>query len=235
MALAQLMARQSKITTMADTAADTAALKTAMRTQLRQRRRQLREATSDEDWTARGHRIATTVLAMPVVRAALDSSAARTAIAIYESNATEPPTTQLIHALVGIGIDVLVPALAPSGSLTWTTPERDRFNADPASVRSAGPARKSGMDAASTELVALGCNLVIAPALAIGRDYSRLGQGGGHFDRTIAAARSTGGIGHAAARGLQQISFVALVGPGELFDTVPHDGLDQPVDAWCVG
>ena len=207
---------------------DVAAAKETLRAQLRKRRAHLRRAASDDDWAARGQRIATAVLAMPVVRAAVASSASGP-IAIYESTATEPPTKQLVHALLGLGADVVVPVVASSQSLAWVPVERDR------PIRQTGPAENDGTATGPAQLAALRCPIVIAPALAVGRDHSRLGQGGGYFDRSIAAARSRDGSEASGDRSEKPIIFIALIGPGELLATVPHDELDQLVDGWCVG
>lgn len=210
-------------------AEDIADAKETVRALIRQRRAQLRQAASDDDWAARGHRIARAVLAMPVVHSAVGSSSAGTPVALYESRATEPPTEQLKRALLDLGVEVLIPLEASSESLTWVPVERDR------PIDQTGCAERRGTATGPAELATLGCSLVIAPALAVGRDHSRLGQGGGYFDRLIAAARSTGGNELTRDRSKKPITFVALIGPGELLVTVPHDELDQPVDAWCVG
>ncbi|CAB4956897.1 unannotated protein [freshwater metagenome] len=72
-----------------------------------------------------------------------------------------------------------------------------------------------------TELIWLGAKgqtefstveLVIMPALAAGRDGSRLGRGKGYFDRAVA--------GNRAAR-------VVVVHDSELFESVPTEEFDQ--------
>lgn len=64
--------------------------------------------------------------------------------------------------------------------------------------------------------------VLLVPFLAADRRGYRLGQGGGHFDRTLAALRSRGSI--------------ATVGVGfavQVIDDVPHDGHDQRLD-WLL-
>ena len=67
---------------------------------------------------------------------------------------------------------------------------------------------------------ALTPQLVLAPLLAFDADGYRLGQGGGYYDRTIAALRATGPV------------FVIGLGyAGQQVDQVPRDAHDQPLDA----
>lgn len=196
--------------------------KAALRARIRRLRAQRRAEAGDADWAKRGERIAATVLALPAVRAAIQDA---TPIGVYESTATEPPTGELIRRLLAGGASVVVPVAAPSHPLLWVPAARP----DAAD----GTAGRRPVDAGH-ELRVLGCSLVIAPALAVGRDHSRLGQGGGYFDRLIASIRSTpSGGSPAAPAGL--VTFLALVGPDEVLDTVPTDELDQRVDGWCVG
>ncbi len=58
------------------------------------------------------------------------------------------------------------------------------------------------------------CDLVLVPALLVARDGTRLGRGGGSYDRAL--ARSTG-------------LTVALVHDGELVDHLPVEPHDVPV------
>lgn len=211
---------------------DIAAEKAALRAAIRQRRARLRHVASDDDWAARGHRIAAVVLELPAVRAAVHPSVSGSPIAVYESKSTEPPTEQLTRALLDLGAQVLTPVAATAEALHWVALHHDRRSDQIDHVASA-PGTRVATNAA--ELTALGCSLVITPALAVGRDHSRLGQGGGYFDRFIAAVRSPAGGEAAAHRPYKPITFVALVGPGEVLATVPHDELDQSIDDWCVG
>jgi 5-formyltetrahydrofolate cyclo-ligase len=63
-------------------------------------------------------------------------------------------------------------------------------------------------------------DLVIAPVLAFDCDGHRLGQGAGHYDRTLAALRERG-----------TVWVIGLAYAGQQIDQVPHEPHDQPLDA----
>ncbi len=63
-------------------------------------------------------------------------------------------------------------------------------------------------------------DLVIAPLLAFDRRGSRLGQGGGHYDRTLAQLRSEG-----------PVFVLGLAYAGQELDAVPGEAHDQRLDA----
>jgi 5-formyltetrahydrofolate cyclo-ligase len=103
---------------------------------------------------------------------------------------------------------VLLPVLLPDGDLDWAVYD-GRLEAGPRGLRQpAGP--RLGRDAVA------GCDLVVVPALAVGRDGGRLGRGGGSYDRAL--ARVTGRT-------------VALLHDGELRDRVPTEPHDRRVTA----
>ncbi|KNX38047.1 5-formyltetrahydrofolate cyclo-ligase [Luteipulveratus halotolerans] len=121
-----------------------------------------------------------------------------TTVAAYESLPTEPPTETLIARLTAAGHRVLLPVLLPDNDLDW---------------------RAAGSDSTPLGRAAIGeAGLVVVPALAIGRDGMRLGQGGGSYDRAL--ARRTPGT-----------RLIALVYDDELAAGVPTDPHDQAVDA----
>jgi 5-formyltetrahydrofolate cyclo-ligase len=63
-------------------------------------------------------------------------------------------------------------------------------------------------------------DLIIAPLLAFDRAGGRLGQGGGHYDRTIEALRSRG-----------PLFVIGLAYAGQEIEAVPREAHDQPLDA----
>jgi 5-formyltetrahydrofolate cyclo-ligase len=75
--------------------------------------------------------------------------------------------------------------------------------------------------AAPTELRGVAApDVIIAPLLAFDRTGGRVGQGGGYFDRTLAALRSAG-----------PIFVVGLAFAGQEIETVPREAHDQRLDA----
>jgi 5-formyltetrahydrofolate cyclo-ligase len=67
---------------------------------------------------------------------------------------------------------------------------------------------------------ALTPDLVLAPLIAFDRAGHRLGQGGGYYDRTLAALRAGGGL-----------FVIGLAYAGQEVDRIPRDVHDQPLDA----
>jgi 5-formyltetrahydrofolate cyclo-ligase len=63
-------------------------------------------------------------------------------------------------------------------------------------------------------------DLIIAPLLAFDRAGGRLGQGGGHYDRTIEALRALG-----------PLFVIGLAYAGQEIAAVPREPHDQPLDA----
>ena len=63
-------------------------------------------------------------------------------------------------------------------------------------------------------------NLLITPLLAFDRRGGRLGQGGGHYDRTIANLRGRGAV-----------FVLGLAYAGQEVDEIPMEGHDQRLDA----
>jgi 5-formyltetrahydrofolate cyclo-ligase len=62
--------------------------------------------------------------------------------------------------------------------------------------------------------------ILLVPLLAFDRSGYRLGYGGGFYDRTLALLRQQ-----------RQIKAIGLGFSGQEVDAVPHDALDQPLDA----
>lgn len=91
-------------------------------------------------------------------------------VAAYGSTPTEPGTATLRAALVARGVAVLLPVVVPAGPLAWVV---DGDGVD-------------GGGAARADLLARAA-VVVLPALAVTADGHRLGQGGGHYDRTLVA------------------------------------------------
>ena len=116
----------------------------------------------------------------------------------YESLPHEPPTAALNAALTEAGHRVLVPITLPDFRLDWC----DLADADRAPL---------GVDAPTRAAVA------VIPALAVDTAGTRLGQGGGCYDRVLPMLP-------------EGTSVLVLLHPGEHTDEVlPRDPHDVPV------
>jgi 5-formyltetrahydrofolate cyclo-ligase len=124
-------------------------------------------------------------------------------VAAYASFGTEPPTTALRDALRAAGAQVLLPVLLPDGDLDW----REDLPA--------GSAGALGVEAVGD------CDLVVVPALAVDRRGTRLGRGGGSYDRAL-------------ARVAADVLTVALLHDGEAVDELPCEEHDVPVRAFAT-
>ncbi len=89
-------------------------------------------------------------------------------MSIYESTPVEPPTDRLIAALQARGIRVMVPITLPDLDLDWAEAGAP---GPPLGTHAIGEAR-----------------VVFLPALSVDRSGTRLGQGGGCYDRAIPRA-----------------------------------------------
>ena len=113
----------------------------------------------------------------------------------------EPPTEALNTALARAGLRVLLPRTEPDLDLDWSA-----LGAPEALLGRAAPAT---------------ADLVLAPGLAVDRHRTRLGQGGGSYDRALARLRPGTPV-------------VVVLHPGELVDPgaepLPREPHDVPVD-----
>lgn len=118
-------------------------------------------------------------------------------VAAYRPLRTEPGSDELIDELTARGIQVLVPVLRDDRDLDWASAD--------------APAQCLGLEAVAT------VDLVLVPALAVDARGTRLGRGGGSYDRALTR--------------VGRVPVAALVYDGELLPTVPADPWDRPVDA----
>jgi 5-formyltetrahydrofolate cyclo-ligase len=178
--------------------------KASLRAEILARRR----AMTADDRAAAGRQLRDAVLEMPELQMA-------GTIAAYVSVATEPDTRGLIFALWKRGSYVLLPVLQADGDLDWASYEGpDSLGAGPRGLLEPSEPRR-GVTAITS------ADLVIVPALAVGRDGRRLGRGGGSYDRALAR------VGPA-------IQTVALLYDGELVSQVPAGPNDRSVRAAVV-
>ena len=133
-------------------------------------------------------------------------------VAAYVSVSSEPGTGPLLELLRSSGKRVILPLLQSDNDLDWAVyagPE-DLHTARRGLLEPTG--RPLGPDALAT------ADVVLIPGLAVGRDGTRLGRGGGSYDRAL--ARVPGGT-----------FTCVLLNSEEVLDTVPRDTHDRTVTA----
>lgn len=134
-------------------------------------------------------------------------------VTCYSSLPGEPGTGPLIASLIARGHRVWLPRIAGS-QLTWVRVDAESvFETGPMGIRQPVGHGVDSLDFA---------DVVLMPALAVDRSGRRLGQGGGFYDRSLAAAAPLADGGPV---------LVALVFDDEVVDDVPTEGHDRPVDA----
>jgi 5-formyltetrahydrofolate cyclo-ligase len=126
----------------------------------------------------------------------------RPCVAIYRSLPYEPPTEALARMLHARGVQVIVPETLPGLDLEWRE------------------LRADGSEGARLGLAGIGAaQVILTPALAIDHHGTRLGQGGGCYDRALTRRRADALV-------------VAIVNDQEYAgEPLPHDDHDVPVDA----
>ena len=152
---------------------------------------------------AAGRALRDAVLGLPQVQMA-------GTVAAYASVGSEPDTGGLIFALWKRGSYLLLPLLRPDADLDWASYE------GPDSLRPGPRGLLEPSEPPRGRAAISSADLVLVPALAVGRDGMRLGRGGGSYDRVLARV----GAG---------IPTIALLYDGELLDTVPAGPHDQRV------
>jgi 5-formyltetrahydrofolate cyclo-ligase len=133
-------------------------------------------------------------------------------VAAYVSVSSEPGTGPLLELLRASGKRVILPLLQADNDLDWTVyagPE-DLHTARRGLLEPAG--RPLGPDALAT------ADVVLVPGLAVGRDGTRLGRGGGSYDRALARVPEGTFVG-------------VLLNSEEVLDAVPREPHDLTVTA----
>lgn len=123
-------------------------------------------------------------------------------IAAYVALPSEPGSPELLDALRAMQVSVLVPLMLPDRDLDWTEWGPPESPGRPVTL---------GLDAIAE------AEAIIVPALAVARDGTRLGRGGGSYDRALARAAP--------------VPIAALLFAGELVAELPRDPWDLPVTA----
>jgi len=140
-------------------------------------------------------------------------------VAAYVSVGSEPGTLALLDALRARGTRVLLPALLPDNDLDWGAYEggesltRVQHGTRMALFEPSGP--PLGRDAVT------GADVVLLPGLAVDAHGTRLGRGGGSYDRVLARLDRAGA----------HPSLVVLLYDTEVVARVPAEPHDRPVHA----
>jgi 5-formyltetrahydrofolate cyclo-ligase len=172
--------------------------KSALRAALRDRRRTLAAACPD---AARRAAAQLPIHALPPFRV----------VGGYHPVGTELDPRAVLEALAGAGAIIALPVAADRGA-----PLIFRAAGDPAGF----VPDALGIPAPPPSAPALTADLILAPLLAFDARGGRLGQGGGHFDRTIAAIRAAGSL-----------FVIGLAFAGQEVDAVPVEPHDERLDA----
>lgn len=139
-------------------------------------------------------------------------------VAAYESLPHEPPTGPLIDALLATGHEVIVPITLEDFSLDWTY-------AVPGTVGDTATVTRQAVDPDRTTLgreALADCDLIVTPGLTVDRHGTRLGQGGGCYDRALAHRNPAAPV-------------ITLLHEGEFSeDDLPHEAHDQRVDGYVT-
>lgn len=137
-----------------------------------------------------------------------DELAGAATVCCYLPLPTEPLSPTLPALLLASGTRVLVPLTRPGAALDW---------ADYSPELTAGPfgiAEPTGPPLGSA--AAAGADVVLIPALLVDARGTRLGRGGGHYDRTLPTLSGRR---------------IAVVFDDELVDELPAEDFDIPVTA----
>lgn len=132
-------------------------------------------------------------------------------VCAYVPVGSEPGSPDLLDALVGAGVRVLLPVAREVAGvpqpLAW-----GEFTALEALVTAPFGLREPARPWLPTEAIA-GAAVVVVPALAVDRTGARLGRGAGYYDRTLALAAPTARL-------------IAVVRDDELVDQLPAEDHD---------
>lgn len=177
---------------------------------LRRSIRQARTARSPRRRTEAGLALADVVETIPEIAEA-------SCVSVYASRPGEPDTGPLLERLAARGVRVLLPVLGTGLQRDWA----EYAGADDLRQRAPGRPPEPGTPTLGAEAIAE-AEVVVAPALAVDTRGTRLGQGGGWYDRALLHARPG-------------VRVVALVFPEELYDAdvrpLPREAHDRTVDA----
>ena len=133
-------------------------------------------------------------------------------VAAYVSIGTEPATAEVLNVLQSRKVRVLLPVVRDDLDLDWAIYE-NRAQLSPERLGLLTPVGpRLGLEGIAA------ADLVLVPALAVAEDGTRLGRGGGCYDRALQRVRPG-------------VPVVALLHDGELLPAVPAEPHDRKVSA----
>ena len=127
-------------------------------------------------------------------------------VAAFVPLRTEPGSTELLDRLVAAGHTVIVPITLDDHDLDWTL--------------WVGGAADRAAEPLGTDAIAR-ADLVLVPALAVAHDGTRLGRGGGSYDRALNRVRA-------------QAPVVAVLYDTEVRAELPREAWDVPVNGYVT-
>jgi 5-formyltetrahydrofolate cyclo-ligase len=129
-------------------------------------------------------------------------------VAAYVPLRSEPGSLSLLTELDAAGVQVLVPVVLPDRDLDWVRWDDDLPSDPMADADSSRP--RLGVEAVARAAA------VLVPAFAVSRGGTRLGRGGGSYDRALRRVAPGAAV-------------AALLFDGEVVDRLPADPWDRPV------
>lgn len=136
-------------------------------------------------------------------------------VAAYVSIGTEPATAEVLNVLQSRKVRVLLPVVRDDLDLDWAIYE-NRAQLSPERLGLLTPVGpRLGLEGIAA------ADVVLVPALAVAEDGTRLGRGGGCYDRALQRVRPG-------------VPVVALLHDGELLPAVPAEPHDRKVSAVVI-
>jgi 5-formyltetrahydrofolate cyclo-ligase len=172
---------------------------------LRQRVLAARQATDPSRRRSAAERATRFLLDLPDVMAAR-------CVAAYVSIGTEPSTAELLAALTERDVRLLLPVLREDLDLDWAIYDGPDQGSQGARGLWTPDTPRLGVSGVAE------ADVVVTPALAVGRDGVRLGRGGGSYDRALARVPAGRLV-------------VTVLYDGEILDEVPAEPHDSRVHA----
>lgn len=146
------------------------------------------------------------------LRRLLDRLGART-IAAFLPSRTEPDVRPVLHAWLADGHRALLPRVLPDHRLGWV-------DAAHATERPSALGVPEAIGPTAHRAALRDVDAIVVPALAVAPDGTRLGQGGGYYDRALADPAVTAPV-------------IAVVFDDEVRADLPGEPHDRPAD-WAV-